>query len=407
MGVKKLFVLVALVSGCASYQTKVGAARNQMQNGHADEAAKMLEPLAMKDGDDQLVYLLDYAMALQVAGRYDDSIKAFLKSSDLAEIKDYHSISRVAGSILLNEGMVQYKGEDYEKLLIHVFLAQNYLMKNNFSDAMVEIRALNTMLDKYRLEAKRDYEQNPFAIYLSAILWESDRKWDDAYIAYKQVYKLHPDIPLLKEDLVRTSLAARRQDEHADWKKTFPDVKVEKWWKDPLMGELVVIYQQGKGPVKLPNPAFIRVPKLYPVHTSTSVARLEIDGVGSFDSEPIYSIQDTAIKTLDDAYAGLVAKRVAGIATKAVVADQVGKKDPLLGQLAWIGMNLMDQADLRQWSTLPESLQVIRVPLKSGDYHIHVAGLNSSKGPTGEKMNEQIVKVSAKQKTFVLWRSFQ
>src|SRR4051812_5822444 len=111
---KFLLILLALHLGCASYQKDVGEARSSLQNGHPEEAVKKLEPLALKDGDDQLVYLLDYAMALQAAERYDDSIKAFAMASKIAEIKDYHSISRVAGSLLLNEGMVQYKGEDYE-----------------------------------------------------------------------------------------------------------------------------------------------------------------------------------------------------------------------------------------------------------------------------------------------------
>src|SRR5689334_17701044 len=124
-----LFLLVLLATGCASYQKDVSAARNDLQNGRADDAIKKLEPLALKDGDDQLVYLFDYATALQAAGRYEDSIRAFTMASKIAEVKDYHSLSRITGSLILNEGMVQYKGEDYEKLLINVFLAQNYLME--------------------------------------------------------------------------------------------------------------------------------------------------------------------------------------------------------------------------------------------------------------------------------------
>src|SRR5689334_14642284 len=112
-----LWALVFVLSACSTYQTKVGHARDLMRDGNYEKAVSVLEPLANAESDDQLVYLLDYGVALQLAGRYDDSIKAFLKADKLAEIQDYHSLSRVAGLLLLNEGMVQYKGEDYEKLL--------------------------------------------------------------------------------------------------------------------------------------------------------------------------------------------------------------------------------------------------------------------------------------------------
>src|SRR5262249_49957632 len=161
------------LSGCASYQKKVSAARDHLAHNRPDEAAKALEPLANEEGDNQLLYLLDYATALQLAGRYDESIQAFLKAGKIAEVKDYHSLSRIAGSIVLNEGMVQYKGEDYEKLLINVFLAQSFLMKGDYDGAMVETRRLEEVLNKYRIEAKRDYEQNAFAIYLQGMVWEN------------------------------------------------------------------------------------------------------------------------------------------------------------------------------------------------------------------------------------------
>lgn len=401
-----LLLLTLVLTACATYQTKVGQARDEMRSGRYEQAIKMLEPLATKEGDDQLVYLLDYAVALQLAGRFDESIKAFLRAADIAEVKDYHSLSRITGSLLLSEGMVQYKGEDYEKLLIHVYLALNFLMKDNLEGALVETRRLDEKLSKYRLEAKRDYEQNPFARYLSAMIWESDRRFDDAYIDYKTAYELRSDVSLLKTDLLRASLLARRSDDYAKWKKSFGGEKLDEWWKNKDYGEIVFIYQQGRAPVKRPHPDSPRFPKLYSVPSHTRLARFEVDGVARLNTEPVYSVQDVAIKTLNDAYGALIAKRMAGVATKAVVADQIRQKDEVLGAIAWITMNIADQADLRQWSTLPESFQIARVPLKAGIYKVRATGLDSALQPSGETMTERDVKVSPRRKTFVMWRSF-
>lgn len=401
-----LLIGVIFIAGCASYQTKVTGARDHMAAGRFAEAAKALEPMANKENDDQLLYLLDYGTALQLAGQYDESIKAFIRAAKIAEVKDYHSLSRIAGSLVLNEGMVQYKGEDYEKLLINLFLAQNFLMKGDYDGALVETRRLDEILNKYRIEAKRDYEQNAFAVYLSAMIWESEKKWDDAYIAYSRVRQLNSGIELLAKDLLRSAKAAQRPDQLEKWKKSFPKTPVEQWYKDKRKGELVLIYHQGKAPIKRPRADAPRFPKLMAVTTTTQRALLKVAGKGEALSEKIYSVQDVAIKTLDDAYAGLVAKRAAGVVTKAVIADQVRQKNQALGLLTFVALNLADQADLRQWSTLPESFQVARIPLDEGIYKYSIQGVDGTTRSTSESAPEREIQIKGGKKTFVLWRSF-
>jgi hypothetical protein len=84
--------LVALLGGCATYQTKVSDARQALAQEDPAKAAGLLEPLAHKPSDDQLVYLLDYATALQEARRYKESAKAYEEAAKIADIQDYHSI---------------------------------------------------------------------------------------------------------------------------------------------------------------------------------------------------------------------------------------------------------------------------------------------------------------------------
>jgi hypothetical protein len=172
--------------GCASYQTKVRDFRDSLRREEPAKAAEKIKEKAFQEGDDQVVYLLEYGTAEQAAKDYNASNEAFLKAEDLTEIKDYHSLSRVAGSLLLNQGMIQYKGDDFEKVMINAMLAINYLMQGKYEDARVECRKLNDKLYKFRFEGKRKYEQNPFAFYLSAMIWEADRDCDTAYIDFKR-----------------------------------------------------------------------------------------------------------------------------------------------------------------------------------------------------------------------------
>ncbi|MGE0529230.1 MAG: COG3014 family protein [Bdellovibrionales bacterium] len=394
-------ILSALV-GCATYQTQARGTRDAIRQGDPEKAAEKVKEKAFAPGDDQVVYLFEYATAQQLAKNYEESTKAFLKAEELTDIKDYHSLSRITGSLLLNEGMVQYKGDDYEKVLINAMLAINFLMAGNLEAAQVETRKLNNKLYKFRFEGKKNYEQNPFAFYLSALIWEDNRNWDDAYIDFKKAYDLNPAMDYLKEDLIRAGLAARRADEVGRWRKQFPGVKPADLRSN---GEVVLIYQQGWGPVKRPHPGFARIPKLYPTMSETVRARLEVEGGSAELSQTALNVTDVAVKTLDDKYAGLVAKRAAGIATKAVVADQIRQKNQLLGDLAWIGMNLADQADLRQWSTLPASFQIAKLRLKPGKYRVRAVGLNRADHPTGETSEWMSVTVEPRKKAFLNWRS--
>src|SRR6187402_139157 len=136
-------LVIPALSACATYQTQLSDYRSALRDGRPADAAAKIKDKAFKDGDDQVVYLLEYGTAQQIARNYEESNRAFLQAEDLTEVKDYHSVSRVTGSLLLNEGMVQYKGDDFEKVFINNMLAINYLMLGQLDEAQVETRKVN------------------------------------------------------------------------------------------------------------------------------------------------------------------------------------------------------------------------------------------------------------------------
>ena len=191
----------------------------------------------------------------------------------------------------------------------------------------------------------------------------------------------------------------------AKWKKEFPEVKPRPEWNDKAMGEIVLLYEQGWGPRKQPRPEAPRFPRLYAVDSRTKAAKLVINGEAAARTSEIFNITSVSIKTLDDDFARLMASRVGGVVAKAVVADQIGQKNRLLGSLAWIAMNVADRADLRQWSTLPDTFQIARAYVKPGVYKVSAQGLEYSGAESGEQMPEREVEVKPGKKVFVSWRS--
>ena len=413
--ISKLFFLGTFIVfgiSCATYQNKVGPSKSALRQGNSALAVEKLKPLADKESDDQLVYLLDYGVANQIKGDYEESNKAFLQAHDLAEIVDYHSVTRITGSLLLNEGLVQYKGEIYENILINFYLALNFLMMGNLESALVETRRINEKLEKLYKEQKKEFYRIPMAEYLKGLIWEADGKWDDAYISYNRAFNMDPELPDLKESLLKAAWKSRRMKEFKALGEEFEDVDSRvKRWKDRDWGELVVIYHQGWGPEKVMQRGTHRFAKLRRVYSSTQNARVTVSGadekvVKDVETQPAWNVTRTAIQTYQDQIGALVAKRVAGIAAKAVVADQIRQNNEALGDLAWIVMNVADQADLRGWSTLPNSFQIARIPLKKGIYKVDLEGLGSSGGTTSEGKTFE-VEIKPRKKAFLSWRSVQ
>ncbi len=403
-----LFFLLALTA-CATYQDQVAGARDAIASGDVEKALKELKPKADKQNDDQLIYVLDYATALQYANRIDESNRYFMIADKLAEVQDYHSVSKVAGSMLLNEEMVQYKGDTFEKVFINAFLAMNFLKQNNYDSALVEVRRMNEKFNKYRLDEKKSFEINPFSRYLAAVIYEATNRWDDAYIAYQETYKIDPSIPTIKADLLRSSYFARRPDQHESWKKKFPEVEFKPDNNKKKKGEVVLLYLSGWGPRKKPDPGAPLYPILSPVYNQTQKASLVVNGTNHPPSILVYDTQQAAIETLNDDRPGLIARRVAARVAREVAAREIARKDKdnggLLGAVAFIGMQVTERADLRQWSFLPASIQISRVSLDAGEYDVAVQGYDSGGTPSGERSMPQKIKVVPGRTNFVIWRS--
>ncbi|MFN7727687.1 MAG: COG3014 family protein [Bdellovibrio sp.] len=405
-----------LLSSCATYQNKLREPRALLKEGRFSEAIEKLRPLAEKKSDDQLVYLMELGSAYQMAGQYKESTEVFLKADRLADQVDYTSVSNVTLAALGSEEMIQYKGDSFEKLLINANTALNSTMLGQFDDALVDARRINDKINTIRLAGREDYEKNSFAEYLSGLLWEADRNFDNAYISYENAYKIDPSIPFLAEDLIRGAKKARRQDTYKKWKKEFPSVSENPDWYDKNKGEIVVVILQGWGPRKDFSPENRRIPRLYPTSSMTASVRAELvpavmassqDKTQQQNSKPVYNIEQVAIRTLDADYGWLVARKIGAFAAKEVMADQIRQKNEVLGLVAWLGMHLSDRADLRQWSTLPETVQLARFWVNSGSYRLNLKALDAGGTLTSEMTQTPELTVKAGQKTFYLWRPLQ
>jgi len=376
-----IFVLFSiLLNACATHQSRVSPVRQHLLIGNCESALKIIEDLSRNNGDDQLLYLMEYGSALQICNDYKKSNQIFLQADKLSEQVDYISASRVAAATLLNEEMVQYKGDTFEKLFINVSAALNFIELSQFDEALVEVRRINEKYNKFSAEEKNSYELNSFAQYLSGLIWEMEYRYDDACISYKAAFKLDPVYRNVGLDMLTACFRAQRFQEYEQLAFEIKPSKEElKFIKRKNKNEKIIVYLQGLGPKKAPRPEAPLYPYLVPSRNITKKLLIsyqsEDESYSTQVSQSIYSVEKAAIATQEADYTALGARRLGARVTKEIVADQIRQKDKTLGNIAWLVMVASERADLRNWSLLPESIQVIRFsPLKNTK--ISVTGLN-------------------------------
>lgn len=358
------------LSGCASYQSKIHKTRSLLPV-DPSLAAEKLKEKANKKGPDQLVYLLDYATALQSAGRYEESSKAFDKAFYMSDQKDYISVSKQIGSVLVTQGLVQYSGKPFEKDLVTIMSAINYLAMNRPDKARVEIKRA---YDRVNVTGER----NSALGFLAGVVWETLGEYDSARISYKEALDSGYSFPGLIK-------AIKRMEEFSSRRST------------KALSEVIVIYAQGWTPRLNYDLQFRSLPRMVPVYSKTKKAKVSV-GTQSKKTKEFYSVANAFTKDFKKELSGAAAKRTFSYVVKEGAAHTVSKEDKALGEIIRVLLHSSDWADLRHWSTLPESFQVARLELEPGEHSIDVGA--------GSNFKEEVVNLKPGQKKFIFMRGF-
>jgi hypothetical protein len=202
-----IIIILGIFTSCAStktYKEQFASIDNMIKANDYAGAIATLEAAKGKyyTEKEKVVYFLDLGMLYHYNKQYKKSNELLTKAEYAIEELFTKNISRAAASMLLNDNVLEYSGEDYEDIYLNIFKALNYLELNQFDDAFVEIRRVNNKLnllqDKYgdlasQYNASKDvnvkfepgdtkFHNSALARYLSMLLYRTEGKLDDARI---------------------------------------------------------------------------------------------------------------------------------------------------------------------------------------------------------------------------------
>lgn len=401
-------------SGCRTY-TQQNTTASVWQNGRYDAAALEYSQKAEKErnGKDALIWRLEQGAALRASGKIRESLAAFDQAEQ--KINAYEESARVkvaneAGAILSNQANLPYEGRAYDKVMVNLYKALNYLQLGEYDKARVEFfRTYQRQRDAVELNRKRiaqtqeelnrkgqqekelterartdpgfgamlkntygpldnlqaysDYV-NPAAVYLDALFFlcqaTGGSDLERASKSFDRVRSMVGDTRFIRQDLELVARVIKGT---------------------PIPPTTYVFYETGLAPIR--QQIRIDIPILFARVSYVGAAfptieflpnttpSLHVVGNGVSEASELVCSMDSVIgREFKNELPGIITKTIFATVAKGVAAYGLNaaadRQDAMLGLLSRLvtaGYQLaVNIADCRTWTTLPKEFQVCRFP---------------------------------------------
>jgi hypothetical protein len=361
-----------------------------------------------------VLYHLDLGTIQHHEGKFRESDGNFDAAERRMDELYTKSVTKATGMLVLNDNTADYAGEPYERVLLNVFRALNYVFLGKKAEALVESRKVERFLQELRdtVGARGVYSDDAFARYLDSLLYADEGKNDDSRIsldAARATYSEYagrygtptpglqgPDLAGGQGELVflhYNGVAPRKVTRtfQVAWNEAVPivrqsndaeatDARVRNALNAGIMGHAITVA----------FPAYVQDP--YDIVAS----EVWIDGRRAGSTVLVEDITAIAAKTLSDRMALIKTRAIARAAVKFILAETASRAaakecEKKMGSdfavqlckaaaaaLAHGTAAATEVADVRSWSALPAQIRMARVAAASGRHQVSVRFVNAA-----------------------------
>jgi hypothetical protein len=408
-----LLVLLAFyLGGCATYSQQAVSMRDNLLAGRADLARMTAE----KEDDDQRDVLasLNKGMLRRMTDDYVGSNRAFESAKRRIDALYGISVTDTAASLTINDAIRDYTGARYEQVLLHAYMAMNYLELGELDAARVEM----LQADVKMMEWGEQPDEDPFVRYLAGMIFEALGEDDQALVSYRKARDIyleasdeqHIDVPMmLKKDMLRLLASMGLRDEYRQMKAEFGLAGFEPTGLDDNFGELIVILNNGLAPIRTEAAVMtyssevqdlVRV--AFPVYRTEPApgksSRLTVADK-RIDLETVENIDGLARHALDQQMPLIMTRAIARAVVKYQSQKSANEQHALAGFLLTVTNLATERADTRSWTTLPKEIQMTRVILPAGEQDVSIEILNAAGRPID--VIKASVEIQPRRRTFL------
>ena len=342
---------------------------------------------------DDVLASLNKGMLRRMTDDYAGSNQIFEIAKQQIESLYGVSLTGTAASLTINDAVRDYKGARYEQVLLHAYMAMNYLQLGEADSARVEMLQADVKMMGWGEQPDED----PFVRYFSGMIYEALGEDDQALVSYRKARNAYLssqdkqllDVPLsLKKDMLRLLLDQGLKDEYSRWLSEFGLGGYEPQNIDAGTGELIVILSNGLAPIRTESAVMTfssevqgHVRVAFPVYATASMpankARLKING-GTIELEAVENIDRLARQALEEEMPLIMSRAIARAVVKYQSQKSANDQSALAGFLLTVTNLATERADTRSWTTLPHEIQLARAVLPAGKQDVRIEIVNAA-----------------------------
>ena len=437
--------LMPLLFSCATYNNRIGSYYEQVTSNQYDKAYLAIDHnKLLQRKRNRLLYLFEKGKMAHLLKQYDSS-NLFFNEADLFIEDARTSVRDVALGTLLNPMMETYKGEDFEKFMVHYYKSLNYLGLGQGSEAMVEARRISLRSYAQQDNAGNNthrYSDDAFALMLQGIIYEQSGDMNNAFISYRNAVNIFlkndnqwygVSLPAqLKQDVLRSAAANGFMDEVQHY-STLLNTTLQPAANAPG-GELVLFWENGLAPVKQEQnffftltkdgfgnfnftdatgsvnvpfifdnnlnkddikasdirslrvafPKYLEQPVFYTQGTvSVNNAQYSFEQAENINDLAFATLKERFLKDMTKTLSRLAIKKLAEAAARPKKDDKNKDEKEALAAAIQVFSFISEKADTRNWQSLPHTILYTRIPLQRGtnELQINFTGQNQQTKP--------------------------
>ncbi len=415
-------VAILCCSGCATtslfnpYPNRTEPLLRSVESGRPVHPERSFGPLLRSA--DRILYLLEAGRLAQLQGNFESSRRWYGEAAKLIRARDDEAMIRLSegygefSAVLINDNAIPYHAEGYERVMLHLEQALNYLLLGNLEGAGVEVRiaAMRQAEAERRrereIEAARRHERewqlaqsaslqpvqtgldrlaagvkssflNGYVFYVSAVVRELLGDENGAYIDYKKAAELQPDNRVVRADVLRGAERLAMTEDWARFRTAWPGAIVRS--VPPGSGEVILFFEEEFLPFKQEATVWVPLPSGWtavalPVFSSPPSGWPSAELLSG--NEPLGRVElltdltALAARALQERMPAIATRQIVRAVAKGAAVEAASRQKG--GEWAALFLSLYnlisERADLRNWTSLPARASVWRGAVPAGEH---------------------------------------
>ena len=407
--------------GCQSFSNRLRDGREAFYLGDVQRATDLLQADRYRAKERDCV-LLDRSIVSLVSGRPAEAERQLRQVRDHFDHLEQQDLAEAGLSLVSDDTVRAYAGEDYEQVLIRAFLAISNLMHDG-GDAAAYCLQLDEKqheiiergLPGFEQNPKLSYKQVALGAYLHGSLAEQTHlNYDDAQRSFAKVVSWQPGFVPAKFDLQRA-----RQGVHSAAGNGVVYVLAlvgrgpykEETVAEATSGALLIadrlLTALGDHPLP-PTIAPVKIPQVVIPFNRISAVAVHFNQQPFGVTQTVTDLGEMAVgqhqavrdHIIGRAVVRRIVKKAAVYSTQDALNVDYGLAS-LAFNLAGILWEASESADTRCWGLLPQKIQVLRAELPAGNHGLQLRAMAAPGRPLGTAANCTI-EVADGRNTYVL-----